>query len=671
METSAQDPLAISVSGGADSSHESYLLGNVNEITHALPSTNAFDEAEASSTDTLSLEKETATDGGGIQVEGSCRYFSLDEIKRATNDFDNTLVIGIGGFGKVYKGMIDGGATNTVAIKRLNAESKQGAEEFRTEVKLLSKLRHTHLVSLIGHCYKLPEMILVYEYIPGGTLASHLYKTSREESVLCGRPPVDTRLEEEQISLILWATTHIKKRNIDGIIDPSLVGETTPRNLKDFAELAKKCLHTQPKDRPTMAVVVKSLQNALVSYERERRSQGMIAMTFQGIKLVHKGMSRWWKDGEGSSKHSILKAPSNKLTLSRYHRFSFEEIRAATNDFDKYLLIEEDTDYRLYNGFVVEETLEVAIKRYNPQVTKEVSSEIRVHSLTSHPNIVSLIGYSDEKHELILVYEYMVNGTLRSHLWGTDNNPLPWKKRLEICIDIARGLEYLHMNIKQQIIHRDIKSSNILLDDKWVAKVAAFEHSVPVPTGIGIDGLGTIVRDTIGHLDPEYFHYRKVAKKSDVYSFGALLVEVLCAKKPCTDKGLLTSWFIECIKRGTIDEVIDPYLIGKIAPECFRYFVIIALSCMVFESTRRSIRRPSMDIVLESLQSSLRLQEAWENSIKMGDELSMANVPSSYNTIISVDGEVTIGEQSFLISNLIRSRPMIPPSFSEPFTDPE
>ncbi|XP_028083095.1 probable receptor-like protein kinase At5g38990 [Camellia sinensis] len=116
-----------------------------------------------------------------IKSEYPCRCFSLAEIQSMTNNFNEELVIGIGGFGKVYKGFIDNGAT-AVAIKRLKAESNQGAEEFWNEVKMLSKLRHTHLVSLIGQCSDCKEMILVYEYMARGTLADHLYKTSRNQT---------------------------------------------------------------------------------------------------------------------------------------------------------------------------------------------------------------------------------------------------------------------------------------------------------------------------------------------------------------------------------------------------------------------------------------------------------------------------------------------------------
>ncbi|KAG5560741.1 hypothetical protein RHGRI_003920 [Rhododendron griersonianum] len=734
------------------------------ETLHALMYPDHSNQAGVSSIDSPHGESEHAIDDGAVKLEKSCRFFPLHEILIATKDFDDALVVGTGGFGKVYKGIIDDGTTTTVvAIKRLNAESTQGAEEFWTEVKLLSKLRHTHLVSLIGYCNEWPEMILVYEYIARGTLANLLYKASREESgksishltweqrlniclgaargldylhngtkqriihrdvkstnilldenlvakvsdfglskcitshttttttathvstnvkgtigyldpdyfftnrltkksdvyafgvvlleVLCGRPPVDTRLEEEQISLILWAQMYIRKGKLDRIIDPSLNGETTPHSLKCFAELASKCLHTQPKERPTMSEVVESLEIALVSHERKGRLQGTIAKAFQGIKLVPKGMNRWWRAGKGSGSNGLI---------THFPRFSLAEIRAATNDFNEGLLISLDGFFSLYEGCMMGGTIVVAIKRFKLKTARslqEFSAEIQVQSLTRHPNIVTLIGFCDEKHELILVYEYMVNGTLETHLHETENDPVFWKKRIEICIDIARGLEYLHTNVEQQVIHRDIKPSNIFLDDKWVAKVAAFEHSIPITASIPTDqGFETGVCGTLGYIDPESYFYGKFTRKADVYSFGVVLLEVLCAKKPCirepnTGENSLLPRFYGCIKSGTIDTVIDPYLIGKIAPECFRHYVNTALSCLVMGS----IRRPSMVDVLCSLQSSLQLQEAWENSIEMGDELSMADVPDSYNNVVSVDSELKIGEQSLLISDFVRS----------------
>ncbi|KAF7151130.1 hypothetical protein RHSIM_Rhsim02G0063900 [Rhododendron simsii] len=215
---------------------------------------NPFDQAGAtSSTDSLSLKSwEIALDGG---VDQFCPFIPLSEILKATNDFDEALVIGTGGFGKVYKAIIDDGATTTVAaIKRLNAESNQ--EYFLTK--------------------RLTKKSDVYAF--GVVLLE----------VLCGRQPIDTRLEEEQISLIRWAQMYIKKGKIERIIDPSLNGEATPQSLKYFAELANKCLHTQPKERPTMAEVVESLDIALVSHERKGRLQGTTSKAFWGIKIVPK-----------------------------------------------------------------------------------------------------------------------------------------------------------------------------------------------------------------------------------------------------------------------------------------------------------------------------------------------------------------------------------------------
>ncbi|KAG5560757.1 hypothetical protein RHGRI_003936 [Rhododendron griersonianum] len=502
----------------------------------------------------------------------------MDEVLLATDNFDDAFVIGIGGFGKVYKGFIGNGATTVVAIKRLNAESNQGAEEFWTEVKLLSKFHHTNLVSLIGYCNENQEMILVYKYIARGTLANHLYKSSREESsksisqyltwaqrlniclgaaraldylhtgteqriihrdvkttnilldknwvakvsdfgicklitsqatthvstkvkatrgywdpeyfttgqvtrksdvyafgvvlleVLCGRPPLDDRLEEEQISLINWAKMYIEKGKLDRIMDPSINGTTTPHSLKYFAKLANNCLHTEPKKRPTMSEVVQRLEIAMVSHERKGRSQGTITKAIQGIKLVPMGMNRWWREGMGNSSNDggglpkqPFPEPIFESQKSVYPRFSLDEIHAATNDFNKGLLISQHSSYRLYKGYALAGTPVIAIKRFeSKQCLKEYSAEIQVHSLTRHPNIVSLIGLCEEKDELILVYKYLGNGTLKSHLHGSNNDPLLWKKRLEIDINTAQGLEYLNTNREQQFILCDLNPSNAL-----------------------------------------------------------------------------------------------------------------------------------------------------------------------------------------------------------------
>ncbi|CAL5337149.1 unnamed protein product [Camellia sinensis] len=687
-----------------------------------------------------------------IESEYSCRCFSLAEIQSITNNFNEELVIGSGGFGKVYKGFIDNGAT-AVAIKRLKAESKQGAEEFWTEVKMLSKLRHTHLVALIGQCSDCQEMILVYEYMARGTLADHIYKTTRNQTeittfhltweerlhicigaargldylhtgtdqsfihrdvkttnillngkcvakisdfglskspashsathvstfvkgtfgyfdpdyfytrrltkksdvyafgvvlmeVLCGRPPVDTRLEEEEISLILWAQRHIKKGKVDRIIDPSLIGQIAPQSLKYFVEVANNCLHAGSKERPTMAEVVGTLDLALLS-QRKGQSRGMIGNVLQGIATVPKGMNRWWRERKengfksGPSNDSFWEPLPDSVTR-QFRRFSLADIRAATNDFSKDRLIGEGGFGKVYKGYLDVETGIVAIKMLatlqSRQARKAATVEIEVHSLLdSHPHIVSPIGFCNEKSQLIGVYDYMTNGSLEDHLFNMNSDPLLWKERLKICIGVARGLQHLHSSVKHGVIHRDVRPANILLDENWVAKVTDFALSKLIPNDIANESFSTRICGTLGYIAPEHVMYGKLTKKSDVYSFGMVLLVLLCAKKPTTSspnegEESLDRWFKSSCKRGTIDQVIDPYLIGKIAPECFKEFVKIALSCILFQV----IQRPSMNDVVTSLQLALQLQETWETRIEIGVELSMTE-PSSYNNVFSID----------------------------------
>ncbi|KAJ7558085.1 hypothetical protein O6H91_04G024500 [Diphasiastrum complanatum] len=284
--------------------------------------------------------------------------------------------------------------------------------------------------------------------------------------------------------------------------------------------------------------------------------------------------------------------------------FPFTELKSATSNFSDSNQIGAGGYGKVYKGTLVTGEI-VAIKRAQQesmQGAAEFKNEIELLSRVHHRNLVGLIGFCYEQGEQMLVYEYMPNGTLREHILGKDGpETFDWTKRLEIALGSAKGLSYLHELANPPIIHRDVKSANILLDEKLVAKVADFGLSKLVADGKG--HVSTQVKGTMGYLDPEYYMTQQLSEKSDVYSFGVVLLELITARQPIERGKYIVREVRTALDKGGLQALrplLDPSL-RSYPNRDMESYLDLSLRCV----EENASRRPSMSDVAKELEGLL------------------------------------------------------------------
>jgi len=319
----------------------------------------------------------------------------------------------------------------------------------------------------------------------------------------------------------------------------------------------------------------------------------------QELVSINNPFASWGSMGE-----DIGEAP--KLKNARF--FTLEELKLCTNDFREINAIGAGGYGRVYRGKLPDGQL-VAIKRSKEgsmQGGLEFKTEIELLSRVHHKNLVALVGFCFEKGEKMLVYEFVSNGTLSEALYGMKGMQLDWSRRLKIALDSARGLAYLHDHANPPIIHRDVKSTNILLDEKMTAKVADFGLSLLVSDSE--EGqLCTNVKGTLGYLDPEYYMTQQLTAKSDVYSFGVVLLELIMSKPPIHDnkyivRELKMALDMEDRTHCGLKDVMDPILAKTGSLLGFPRFLKLVLQCVEEVGTGR----PSMNTIVREIEGIMQ-----------------------------------------------------------------
>ncbi|KAF4382416.1 hypothetical protein G4B88_011368 [Cannabis sativa] len=331
----------------------------------------------------------------------------------------------------------------------------------------------------------------------------------------------------------------------------------------------------------------------------------MLAVLLFLIRRKRKELEDCENMDKTSSKSFHPPRPARKLQegpSSMFRKFSYKEIKKATENFNT--MIGQGGFGTVYKAHF-NDGLVAAVKQMNEvseQGEDEFCQEIELLARLHHRHLVALRGFCIDKNERFLMYEYMANGSLKDHLHSPNRTPLSWERRMQIAIDVANALEYLHFYCNPPLCHRDIKSSNILLDGNFVAKVADFGLAhASIDGSISFEPVNTEVRGTPGYMDPEYVVTQELTEKSDVYSYGVLLLEIVTGRRAVHNCKNLVEWSqIHQVPESRLSDLIDPRIQGAFDSDQLQTIASIVRWC----TQKEGWARPSIKQVLRMLYES-------------------------------------------------------------------
>nr|GEV14151.1 L-type lectin-domain containing receptor kinase IX.1-like [Tanacetum cinerariifolium] len=324
-------------------------------------------------------------------------------------------------------------------------------------------------------------------------------------------------------------------------------------------------------------------------------------------------------DGNSLEEHAFAVEMDNEFEMGTTvpRRFSYLELAQSTSGFSKTVKLGEGGFGEVYKGFLKDSRTYVAVKRVSKssdQGVKEYASEVMIISRLRHRNLVQLVGWCHEKGELLLVYEFMENGSLDLHLFK-GRSLLTWSTRCKIAHGLASAISYLHEEWEQCVLHRDVKSSNVMLDSNFNVKLGDFGLAKLVDHEK--DSQTTIVAGTLGYMAPEYVMTGKASKESDVFSFGVVALEIACGRKAILSdaqeqKKKLVEWVWDLYGSGTLLEAVDPFIGTDFSEEEVERLMIVGLWCAhpdsnVRPSIKQAIQVLNFEATLPLLPSKMPL----------------------------------------------------------------